>query len=185
MYNRLLKFIEESNILYDFQFGFRKFHSTFIALASAVNHIVNVLQFGKYSIDVYLDFPKAFDTLDHDILFFKLNHYGIGGIALDWLKSYMLGRKQYVLYNDNPSDVRSITCGVPQGSILGPLLFLIYVNDLPNVSDMLFTIMFADDTSMLVNGENYNMTLWILAGNYISFTIAAGLIRPGVKKSRV
>ena len=78
--------------------------------------------------------------------FFKLNHYGIRGIALDWLKSYMLNRRQYVLYNDNPSDVRSITCGVPQGSILGPLLFLIYVNDLPNVSDMLFTVMFADDT---------------------------------------
>ena len=154
MYNRLLKFIEEFNILYDFQFGFRKFHSTFMALASAVNHIVNALQFGKYFIGVYLDFSKAFDTLDHDILFFKLNHYGIRGIALDWIKSYMLNRKQFVSYNDNPSDIQSISCGVPQGSILGPLLFLIYVNDLPNVSDMLLTVMFADDTSMFVNGEN-------------------------------
>ena len=154
MYNRLLKFIEEFNILYDFQFGFRKFHSTFMALASAVNHIVNALQFGKYSIGVYLEFSKAFDTLDHDILFFKLNHYGIRGIALDWIKSYMLNRKQFVSYNDNSSDIQSISCGVPQGSILGPLLFLIYVNDLPNVSDMLFTVMFADDTSMFVNVEN-------------------------------
>ena len=66
----------------------------------------------------------------------------------------MLNRKQYVSYNDNPSDIQSISCGVPQGSILGPLLFLVYVNDLPNVSDMLFTVMFADDTSMFVNGEN-------------------------------
>ena len=156
MYNRLWKFIEEFKILYDFQFGFRNFHSSFMALASAVNHIVNALQFGKYFIGVYLDFSKAFDTLDHDILFFKLNHSGSIGIALEWIKSYMLKRKQYVLYNDNPWDVRSITCGAPQWSILGPLLFLIYVNDLPIVSDMLFTVMFVDDTGMFFNGENLN-----------------------------
>ena len=154
MYNRLMKFVEDFDILYDFQFGFRKCHSTFMALASSVNHIVNALQFGKYSIGVYLDFSKAFDTLNHDILFLKLNHYGIRGIALDWIKSYMVNRKQYVMYNDNSSDIRSITCGVPQGSILGPLLFLLYVNDLPNISDILFTIMFADDTSMFINGND-------------------------------
>ena len=103
---------------------------------------------------VYLDFSKAFDTLNHDILFLKLNHYGIRGIALDWIKSYMVNIKQYDMYNDNSSDIRSITCGVPQGSILGPLLFLLYVNDLPNISDILFTIMFADDTSMFINGND-------------------------------
>ena len=91
------------------------------------------------------------DVVHHDILFLKLNHYGIRAIALDWIKSYMVNRKQYVMYNDNSSDIRSITCGVPQGSILGPLLSLLYVNDLPNISDILFTIMFADDTSMFIN----------------------------------
>ena len=93
MYNRLMKFVEYFDILYDFQFGFRKCHSTFMALALSVDHIVNALQFGKYSIGVYLDFSKAFDTLNHDILFLKLNHYGIRGIALDWIKSYMVNRK--------------------------------------------------------------------------------------------
>ena len=99
MYNRLMKFVEDFDILYDFQFGFRKFHSTFMASASAVNHIVNAPQFGKYSIGVYLDFSKAIDALNHDILFLKLNHCGIRGIALDWIKSYMVNRKQYVMYN--------------------------------------------------------------------------------------
>ena len=72
------------------------------------------------------------------------------------MKSYMLNKKQYIWYNDNPSDVRSTTCGVPQGSTLGPLSFLIYVNDLPSVSEMLFTVMFADDPNMFVNGDNLN-----------------------------
>ena len=122
--------------------------------ASAVNHIVNALQFGKYSIGVYLDFSKASDTLNHDILFRKLNHYGIRGIALNWIKSSMVNRKQYIMYDDNSSDIQSLTWGVPQGSIFSPLLFSLYVNDLPNVSDILFTIMFADDTSMFINGDD-------------------------------
>ena len=92
MYNRLMIFVENFDILYDFQFCFRKCHSTYMALVSAVNHIINTPQFGKYSICVYLDFSKAFDTLNHDILFLKLNHYGIRGIALDWIKSYMVNR---------------------------------------------------------------------------------------------
>ena len=128
-----------------------------MAFASVVNHIVNALQFGnqRYSIGVYLDSSKALDVLDHDLLF-KLNHYGISGMELDWIESFMLNKKQQVLYNDNPSDIRSIRCGVPQGSILGPLLILIYVYDLLNVFDMLFTIMFADDTRMFVTGEDIN-----------------------------
>ena len=100
MYTRLMKFVD-FDILYDFQFGFRKYHSTFMALASAVNHIVNAIQFGKYSIGVYLDFSKAFDTLNYDILFLKLNHYGIRGIALDWIIIYVVNGKQYVIYNDS------------------------------------------------------------------------------------
>ena len=101
-----------------------------------------------------MNFSKAFDTLSHDILFRKLSHYVIRGIALDWIESYMVNKKHYVMYNDNSSDIRSITYDVPQDSILGPLLFLLYVNDLHNVLGKLFTIMFADDSSMFINGDD-------------------------------
>ena len=154
MFNPLMTFAENFDILYDFRFGFKKWHSTSMALASAVNHIVNSLQFGKNSIRVYWDFSKAFDTLNHDILFLKFNHYGIREIALNWIKSYMVNRKQYVMYNDNSSDIQYVICDVPQGLILGPLLFFLYANDLRDVSNILFTIMFADDTSMFHNGDD-------------------------------
>ena len=94
-------------------------------------------------------FAKAFDTVNHEILIRKLDHYGIRGLALEWFKSYLEKRKQYV-YCNMMSDMQFISCGVPQGSILGPLLFLIYINDLPNSSNIVKFQLFADDTCILL-----------------------------------
>ena len=157
MYNRLINFLNKHKILYEYQFGFRKLHSTYMALIAAQEFICNASQNGEYCVGVYLDFSKAFDTIDHEILLTKLGHYGIRGVALEWIKSYMSNRSQSVSLNDCTSMVKSVNCGIPQGSILGPLLFLIYVNDLAFVSDILFTVMFADDTSIFVKNKNISV----------------------------
>ena len=101
-----------------------------MALMVLMNELITSLEKGEIVVGVFLDFSKAFDTVDHHILLSKLEHYGIRGNALSWFRSYLTDRKQYVTYNGSTSPAKSIRCGVPQGSILGPLLFLIYINDL-------------------------------------------------------
>ena len=95
-----------------------------------------------------MDLSKAFDTLDHQILLKRLNFYGIGGPALDWFSSYLTGRQQYIELDGVSSDLLPLSTGVPQGSILGPLLFLIYMNDMPNASEAFKYILYADDTTL-------------------------------------
>lgn len=158
MYDRLKEYITEHNILYEHQFGFRKGHSTQVALTVFINKVMNALDNSQHVIGIFLDLAKAFDTVNHSILLKKLWHYGVRGEVYDWFQSYLSGRSQIVKFNDQQfivnSDERDITCGVPQGSILGPLLFLLYVNDLSTVSDIMYSIMFADDTNMFAQGND-------------------------------
>ena len=153
-YNRLYKFLIKNDILYNLQFGFLRGRSTDMALITLVDKIIKNLENDEYSIGIFLDFSKAFDTVDHGILLNKLEFYGIRGTPLSWLHSYLSNRKQFTTYNGFTSSIKEINCGVPQGSILGPLLFLLYINDLAYVSKSLFTIMYADDTNCFISGKD-------------------------------
>ena len=107
-------------------------------------------------ITLLIDLKKAFDTIDHRILLRKLYSYGIRGSMLKWMESYLTDRSQYVVFDGKVSETRGIKCGVPQGFILGPLLFIISVNDIYNVSPLLFKILYADDTCVLISGDHLN-----------------------------
>ena len=121
-----------------------------------MDKLITALENNEIVIGVFLDFSKAFDTVGHKILLSKLSHYGIRGVAHSWFTSYMYlsNRKQYVTYNGTSSATRNIICGVPQGSILGPLIFLIKINDLCDVCKYTAPILFADDKNLFCNGSD-------------------------------
>ena len=148
---QLYTYFDDNNLLSEQQYGFRANHSAELAAVKLVDYI-------KYSIDrkctpvnIYIDLSKAFDTLNFDILLYKLQYYGIRDITLKLLKSYISNRKQYVKYNVNESGFKEIKTGVPQGFILGPLLFSIYITDLATINNSFKFIMYADDSTIYFN----------------------------------
>ena len=153
MYNRLYNHLVKNKILRSKQFGFQKGHSTEHAIIHLIDQIINNFENNEYTLGVFIDLSKAFDTVDHKILLKKLNLYGINGSNIHWFENYLTNRKQFLTFNDKNTPFANITCGVPQGSILGPLLFLIYVNDLCSASNILDP-MFADDTNLFYSHQN-------------------------------
>jgi hypothetical protein len=154
MHIRLDNYFSRFDIISPKQFGFRKKSSTSDAILQFSDEIYNVLNNKKYLISVMLDFQKAFDTVNHSILLRKLCALGIRGIILDWFQSYLSNRKQFVCIENIHSDVRTVCTGVPQGSILGPLLFIVYINDMSVCCPGLNLVHFADDTTVFSSGSD-------------------------------
>lgn len=151
--NRLCGFLESNNLLCNEQFGFRTSHSTIHPLIHFTNHVYQALNDKKHTIAIFCDLRKAFNSCNHTILLSKLKKIGIRGASLDWFADYLTNRKQFVSVNGTNSALRTISMGVPQGSVLGPLLFLLYINDLPLCSRLL-SLLFADDTTLLSSGSD-------------------------------
>ena len=152
VYNRVWTFLEIFKILHENQYGFRNKLSIHLALLSFVDKVIQAIEKGEYAVGVFRDFSKAFDTVDHDILLDKLDHYGTISCALSWFKSYLSCRTHYVTYNGSESNRQMMKCGVPRGSILDPLLFLIYINDLCTVCKNTIPVLFSDDTNLFSSG---------------------------------
>ena len=151
---RLIKFFDDNNLIFKCQFGFRKLYSTTLALTEFTDSIRGFLDDGNYAISIFVDLTKAFDTVDHEILLHKLDSYGIRGHVNNFFRSYLNDRSQFTEVNGEKSTRRSVKCGVPQGSVLGPLFFALYINDLHRAVGEEHVRLFADDTALFLWNRN-------------------------------
>ena len=182
LYEQIYQYLSENSLLTEHQYGFRKMHSTVSALLDSTDSWYVNMDRKMFNLVVLLDLKKAFDTIDHSILLSKLELYGITGNSLSMIRSYLSGRNKKCQLSDKMSTARCIKCGIPQGSILGPLFFLIYINDLPQCLNHATARLFADDTNLTVAGisiqeieSNMNRDLayvneWLLA-NKLSLNV--------------
>jgi hypothetical protein len=156
---RINNFLDKYNVINADQFGFQKGKNTAVAISNFVENVYNELNLKNHVFSVFIDYRKAFDTVSHSILISKLFRYGIRGIPLNLMSSYLSNREQLVKIGNSKSRVRTVTCGVPQGSVLGPLLFLLYINDLPLVSNSSKFTLFADDTAVSCSNTDYDVAV--------------------------
>lgn len=148
IHTQIYNFFTANKLFFQSQYGFRKNHSTDYAAIELIDKVIHDLDNGDNPLSVFIDLSKAFDTIDHSILIAKLEYYGFNSKSLQLMISYLSNRYQYVDYNETQSSVLKITTGVPQGSILGPLLFIIYMNDIISTCNIFYPILYADDTTL-------------------------------------
>ena len=196
IHKQLINFLQKHALLYQYQYGRRKSHSTTLALIEIVDGIKSYIDKGQIVIGNYLDLKKAVDTINHPFSFAKLEHYGIRGAPLGFFKSSLCNRKQYVHCNNTSSYTTTNDYGVPQGSVLGPLIFMIYANDIVNAVDGKTIRLFADDTAMFVHGNDVglvynNMKKWLIqlkewfSCNRLTLNLAKSRYRRKRRKSKI
>ena len=185
MHKRLTSFLEKHKLLFKHQYGFQKGKSTEHAILDLHSNIIKAIETKEKTCVIFLDFAKTFDTVNHQILIKKLEHFGIRNTQFKWFDSYLTDRQQRVKIGENTSDYKTVKCGVPQGSVLGPLLFLLYINDIPVSTSKVSFHLFADGTCLFYSNKDYKQLEINKALENIANWLKANKLTLNVKKSNL